>query len=400
MTKKTPLLAEISGLFGPVSVPERILQKIWWRGDFTQTGMRTLSGKPLRRVRPGRWNHNEGPDFIGAVLEIGGEVVQGDVEVHFYAEDWRAHGHERDPMFDNVALHVLLFPPRKQQPLPTLSGREPETLILLPQLREDLEDYANREALLALESREKSAWYEALVAHAEDTRLPLLREKAAERWRQKIRFAKQRLDNHGWNEACHQLTLETLGLRRNRAPMSALAAKHPLAQMRGARATVLFDEQRDAWKLSGQRPANHPLRRLHQYLDILGGRPEWPAALVKWGESITAVRAADTTDTARFRRLRCISETVRKLQKDVFAGGLGGTRLNTLAVDALLPLLAVREPSPEVFERYWFHWQLGDVPERLAADLRSQLPPDDTGKIPVIGNGLFQGLLQLSHELG
>jgi hypothetical protein len=49
--------------------------------------------------------------------------------------------------------------------------------------------------------------------------------------------------------------------------------------------------------------------------------------------------------------------------------------------------------------RHWYHWQLGDVPAKLVAGLREELPPEDE-KIPVMCNGLFQGLLQLSHEHG
>ena len=36
---------------------------------------------------PGIWNKEEGPDFKGAVLEIDGQSMRGDVEIHFYASD-------------------------------------------------------------------------------------------------------------------------------------------------------------------------------------------------------------------------------------------------------------------------------------------------------------------------
>ncbi|MDR3228498.1 MAG: DUF2851 family protein [Puniceicoccales bacterium] len=398
--KKPVFLAEIFGPYGPVSIPERVLQKIWWRGDFRQSGLRTISGKPVRRVRAGRWNHNEGPDFIGSELEVDGKSVLGDVEVHFYAEDWLAHGHAADPAFDNVVLHVLMFPPRQAAtPLPTVSGRLPETLVLLPYLNEDIDEYANRDALLALESREKSGWHEILAACEEVRRLALLREKAASRWAQKTRFAAQRLEKHGWAESCHQLVLETLGLKRNRAPMSALALKHPLAAMRGAGAEALFAEQHGAWHLSGLRPANHPLRRLKQYLAALAKKPDWPDALAAWGAGLAECSAATTDNTARFRKTRRFSATAKRLRDGVLAGAVGGTRLNTLAVDALLPLLAAHGVAPEVCAQFWFHWELGDVPSRLARDLRSLLPPENE-KVPAICNGLFQGLLQMGSELG
>lgn len=397
---KPLLLAEISGLYGPVCIPEHVLQKIWWRGDFHQEDMRTLSGKALRCVKPGRWNKQEGPDFIGASLEIDGRLVQGDVEVHFYSTDWQAHGHNDDPAFDNVVLHVLLFPPRNGAPPSTRSGRTPEMFVLLAHLNEDLEDYAEREALLALESRDKSGLCTALLAHPEEQRLPLLRAKAAGRWRQKVRFALQRLEAHGWENACHQLALETLGLKRNRAPMSALAQSHPPGAMRTMDAAALFEEHRERWHLAGLRPANHPLRRLQQYLSLLDARPDWAARLIEWGAGlqVDAGVAAPGVETARFRKAVHFSGIASRLQDELLNGAIGGTRFHTLVVDALLPLLAAQGVAPDACARYWYHWHLGDAPANLHG-LCAQLPQVDV-RAPVLCNGLFQGLLQLSYELG
>ena len=93
-------------------VAEKVIQRLWARGAFTDAAMRTLSGKPLRLVYPGTHNTREGPDFREAVWELAGTRVIGDVEIHFYREDWRAHGHDRDPAFDAVALHVVVSPRR------------------------------------------------------------------------------------------------------------------------------------------------------------------------------------------------------------------------------------------------------------------------------------------------
>ena len=72
----------------------------------------------------------------------------------------------------------------------------------------------------------------------------------------------------GWEAACHSYALEVLGYARNRAPMLRLAAKYPLAAMRvdGMNGDDLFAEEAAQWKLNGLRPANHPRRRLAQYL--------------------------------------------------------------------------------------------------------------------------------------
>ena len=82
---------EIQGLYGPFSLSERVLQKIWLKGDMDQTQLRTVSGKTLRVLDPGRWNLLEGPDFLEARLELDGQKLVGDVEVHFHTSDWQLH---------------------------------------------------------------------------------------------------------------------------------------------------------------------------------------------------------------------------------------------------------------------------------------------------------------------
>lgn len=80
-------LAEIQGLYGAVSIGEAVLQRIWAEGCFRKEGLRTASGEPLRILSPGRWNRNEGPDFLGAEWKVGDQRVVGDVEIHFHARD-------------------------------------------------------------------------------------------------------------------------------------------------------------------------------------------------------------------------------------------------------------------------------------------------------------------------
>ena len=109
-----PVVAELQGIHGAFSFPERILQKIWLRGDFDRAAARLTDGRAVRIIDPGRWNLLGGPDFKQARLRFGGEgdpVTTGDVEVHLRAADWDAHGHVRDRAYDDVVLHVVLFPP-------------------------------------------------------------------------------------------------------------------------------------------------------------------------------------------------------------------------------------------------------------------------------------------------
>ena len=60
---------DLQGFFGSYSVPESVLLYIWYYGDYNHKELRTQSSKPISILNPGQWNHNEGPDFLEAVLK-------------------------------------------------------------------------------------------------------------------------------------------------------------------------------------------------------------------------------------------------------------------------------------------------------------------------------------------
>src|SRR5437868_2668321 len=89
-------LAEVQGLYGAFSFPEKLLQKIWLRGDFDRAAAVTSDGRKLRIVHPGKWNLLGGPDFSAARLRFGDQPereISGDVEVQLRGAGGNAHGH-------------------------------------------------------------------------------------------------------------------------------------------------------------------------------------------------------------------------------------------------------------------------------------------------------------------
>jgi len=275
-------IKEMQGLYGPFILTERVVQKIWLRQDFATQGLVTVSGKSIHVKDPGRWNLQEGPDFKEARLLVDGVELDGDVEVHFNVTDWYKHQHEQDRNFDAVVLHIVLHPEgRKLSPVQTSQGRVPECLYLMPLLNRDLESYAMDEALLELEQQDELEWVAQFIERPLEGRLEILQAKAQQRWQQKLRYAQQRLQANGWDGACHAYALEVLGYARNRAPMLRLAAKYTLASWASAdvSAEERFSEEAEHWKLNGMRPANHPRRRLAQYVEVVQQQPQWPSRL-------------------------------------------------------------------------------------------------------------------------
>jgi hypothetical protein len=386
---------EFQGLYGPFSVPEKLLQKIWLRGDFSRTEAQTVDGRPVDVLFPGKWNLLGGPDFRGAHLRLGEVEVRGDVELHFHAADWMKHRHHLDPAYDNVVLHVLLFRPGAGSETPRTSQGVPlPALPLLDLLHHDLEEYAAEDALEA--TLERSHWQttERLLALPLHERRELLVVHARRRWKQKVHFAQIRLKKLGWSEACHGVALEILGYRRNRAPMLNVALRYPLA----AWATLAPAESSllaagGSWQVQGSRPANRPGERLRQYALWLENRPDWPDRLLSLASASSFGRVSDGAVVALRKKFRL--RAMREVWADELTGGeVAGPRLDTLICDGFLPLAAAAG-GEDLFD-LWFGWFAGDLPERVEQTLRAAEILDRRRHVPC--NGLGQGVLSLSLE--
>lgn len=382
MIQTTSSVEEVPGLYGAVRLEEDVLQQIWSVAAFRQDGLRTQCGKCLEIRNRGNWNRaEEGPDFKQSVLLIEGRESSGDVEIHFNPQDWVNHGHHKDPYYNQVILHVCLFPHAdSEREFRTESGKIIPTLILLPHLLQGLEEFAEERALSKLaginEIEEESKELISLISEKNI-------EFARERWMQKLAFAKNRILRLGWEDACHQWFLEVLGYRRNRIPMTRIATQHSIAEWRkGLNPDELFENELD-WKLRGSRPANHPSVRLSQYAELVRKSPNWPDLLRKLEVPFTADPEGEDRKSLGLNRLR--NTWKNNLLGDFF----GDTRANTLWVDACLPLWAV-EKGTNPFAT-WFHWQLGDFPNDLIKQAKAYGLIGTPGNVTC--NGVLQGLL-------
>ena len=134
-------IQEAPGLYGTIHLDERLIQRIWQEGNFIQQSLISTKGKSLKVIDCGKWNlSEEGPDFKRAIIEVDQQVLHGDVELHFNEMDWNIHGHARDPAYDRVILHVVLFPSRKKTLIKNSKGLNIHTLVLLPHLYASLEE--------------------------------------------------------------------------------------------------------------------------------------------------------------------------------------------------------------------------------------------------------------------
>ncbi len=86
---------------------EDLLHFVWKYQKLPGPNCKSSKGENIVILNPGMHNHNAGPDFFNAKLQIGGQLWAGNVEMHVKASDWYAHGHETDANYDNVILHVV-----------------------------------------------------------------------------------------------------------------------------------------------------------------------------------------------------------------------------------------------------------------------------------------------------
>ncbi|MBC7934956.1 MAG: DUF2851 family protein [Rhizobacter sp.] len=116
---------------------EKLLQYIWQFQYFNARNLQTTHGESLQIIRNGRYNVNQGPDFLNARIRIGDTEWAGSVEIHIHSSHWAAHKHTGDANYKNVILHVVWKDDIKAAlPFPTLELHSLVSNILLDQYEE------------------------------------------------------------------------------------------------------------------------------------------------------------------------------------------------------------------------------------------------------------------------
>jgi hypothetical protein len=371
---------------GALPPPEKLLQTIWQQQRLRRDQLRTLDGQPLRVLHPGFASVEGGPDFRGAVLRFGAAApVSGDVEIDVRDTGWRAHGHDQNPAFKHVLLHVVWEGKSSSARPPTLSLRD----VLdapLPELSMQLEPLSLR-TLPESSLGKCCAPLRELEAAALQT---LLREAAQVRLHNKAAQFRARAQHVGWEQSLWEGLFRALGYKHNSWPMQQLAesrsrwmagATSPLTiqsrllglsgllpvELQRSRSTTaeylrrIWDswwrEQdafsndilpRSLWRLHGLRPANHPQRRLalaaHWAQDetLVARIESWCQSPIPDGlllASLTKIFAVKRDDFW-FWHWTFRSARLKKPQPL-----LGENRSTDLAVNVVLPWLLARAAS-------------------------------------------------------
>jgi len=300
-------------------LPEHELQSLWFSGAFGRE-FKTTDGRSVRVVQFGVWNHEAGPDFAEAAVSVdGGPVERGHIELDPDARDWERHGHATNPAYDNVVLHVF-FGRGEAESFARTSGHR-----LIPQVR--LSIAMIDDPPVPQPEAKPGRCVGPLKSLPESKVRDVLRDAALFRMRRKGAALLRTEEIHGADEMLFQALAGTLGYKSNKLPFTLLAQRLPLKLLRSVKedtAAMLFGvagflDQKDLapfdsptrvylrglwerwwprradferltisrplWKMSGQRPMNHPQRRLAALAQLVA---QWPR--------VRALRAACMPD--------------------------------------------------------------------------------------------------------
>ena len=265
---------------------ERHVQAVWYDAALRPPRLYTRRGSEVVVVSPGEWNLGPGPDFLGAVIEVGRDRrrVTGDVEIHLCPRDWDLHGHGADARYRNVVAHVTwgCGPVPSSLPPGAVSiwlGRfmagdasfSPDSIDLsaYPFARLPVEDRPCRRRL----------------SDNPDAALEILRVAGRRRLCMKARRIGGRLCGDVAEDVAeprrrqvfYEEVMTALGYSRNAAQFRRVAERIPIDDMPrdtdAARAALLVAGGFEAWDRVGLRPWNQPERRLSDAAAVFTSTP-------------------------------------------------------------------------------------------------------------------------------
>lgn len=292
----------------PRRLSEHEVQAHWFAGDFGRD-FTTTSGAAVRIVQFGVWNREAGPDFAEAAISLNGaEPIRGSIELDPEARDWERHGHGENPAYENVILHVFM-----ERGGPEFFTRTANHQFV-PQVLLDVSRLTD-EPLNPQPEAKPGRCVAPLRELSEDRVREVLLGAARHRLQRKAAALARLAELHGPDEALYQGIAAVLGYKSNKLAFTLLAQRLPLKLVRAARdhadallfgvagflrATDLADFDPATrtylrglwekwwvrrseferiqlgpalWKMSGQRPANHPQRRLAALAQLVRS---WP----------------------------------------------------------------------------------------------------------------------------
>jgi hypothetical protein len=204
---------------------EEFLHYLWKYGLFDADCLTDGDGNKIVVLNPGEYNHDSGPDFFNARISIAGTEWAGNVEIHTNSSHFDLHGHQNDPAFNNVILHVVA---NNDKSVFNSTGEELLTVELVFDigLFDKYTHLVNNPFLIACQT-EIGKVDRFLIKH-------WLNTLVVERLQQKSELVMKILSDTGgdWEETLFRMLTRYFGFRVNAAPFEMLASELPFRIIR------------------------------------------------------------------------------------------------------------------------------------------------------------------------
>ncbi len=221
------------------SVSESQIVVVWQRQLLDRSRLIVEDGREISIIYPGRPNDERGADFRDAVISTDEEILKGDIEVHVKSSGWQEHGHHRDPAYNRVILHVVLWhntckPTRLQNgnEIPVLAL---ERYIELPFSRWSVLTASQQSITTPCSGISRYLEKDALVTFLNGSGEKRFLAKAAGFRRD---FARIRAE-----QSLYQGIMGALGYSRNKLPFLELARRLPLQALESMAGDRISDEE-------------------------------------------------------------------------------------------------------------------------------------------------------------
>ncbi|WP_158278736.1 DUF2851 family protein [Rhodohalobacter mucosus] len=284
-----------------MNYPESLLQWIWENLQFQFTSLKTTLGEDIEIISPGTLNKGAGPDFKNAALFIRGVQWHGSIEIHLDGDDWYQHGHQHDPAYSSVVLHVVLT--GSHIPAETVHGRVPHTLHIEPYLQTSLAGLLKTRQSSALPCSGSVTY---LNQQAFEKQIEMAHKEYFEYKLHELLklYDARRLPSDAWKKAFIGQIYRTLGVPGNSDNMLELYHKvsgksngysSPEEWAEYVTEEAFSGNADKIWTKSGMRPAGCPERRVAQAAALQYAIDRYPQAqflgkgLSSWGSLIRSV---------------------------------------------------------------------------------------------------------------
>jgi hypothetical protein len=219
-----------------LNINENFISRIWEGGSKYYKNLLTASGEQLTVIDFGTKNYDSGPDYLNAKIKIDGKLLIGDVEIHRDFKNWHQHKHHKDPRYNSVILHIVLWETNsKINTKPRIKRKIPAVILShfltkpVSEIWQDIISNPSKKFKLpcydfndTFPMQELLEWFNKLAIMRLELKSKAIEDRLNELADNKNNFS---LNSKAvWEQALYEFIFEALGYEKNKNQMKLLAS--------------------------------------------------------------------------------------------------------------------------------------------------------------------------------